>query len=208
MHGVLVAQVPGTFQMGNLCFVEDAAPVLNDYFRGIDENQLVELADGFANDASQIDGSSDGLYLTEPTDPTFFDESAVGPEPDVLSPLISDLAFTDPHVQKCVTLAAEASLAERSNDLAVISCNFPGNPAVSLDDLSHFPYLEIITLNGASLISLAPLGGMADLSQVMVKDSTIQSFGDLSSLTAICCFPMLNQRTGRHWPALVLSQSR
>ncbi|WP_434361082.1 hypothetical protein NF212_22020 [Parasalinivibrio latis] len=200
MHGVLVAQVPGTFQMGNLCFVEDAAPVLEKHFQGMDESEFLELAENAAGD--HFISPSDEQYLSEPVDPFFPEDQMFEPSPDAVSPPISDIAFTDPHIEKCVNSAAKASLAKQVNDLTVVSCDFPGNATIRLDDLSHFPYLEIITLSGADLASLAPLGGMADLSQLMVKDSTIKAFGDLSSVTAHMLFSNVESKD---WEALASS---
>ncbi|MEZ9522885.1 hypothetical protein [Enterovibrio norvegicus] len=197
MHGVGVAEVPGAFVVANACILEDTAPVLEAFFgdmSGEEFSDLVELAEG----QGVLEPLSDDMWQ---------DEDAVGDEMDEPAPLsqpIDEVEFIDPEMASCVSMAAQVSEATRVNDLSALLCDLPTNAKIRLDDLASFPGLEVVTLSGVEVESLAPLNDMPALSQVLIEQSTISSFGDMSNVQADLVFSEVD---AEDWGALAQSDA-
>ncbi|MBE1276800.1 hypothetical protein [Enterovibrio baiacu] len=197
MHGVGVAEVPGTFVIANACFLEDAAPVLEAFFGDMSGEEFANLAEL---------AESEGMLEPLPGD-LWQDDEALEEGMDALAPLsqpIDDVVFSDPEMEACVSMAAQVNEATRVNDLSTLLCDLPINAKIRLDDLASFPGLEVVTLSGVEVESLSPLNEMPALSQVLIEQSTISSFGDMSNVQADLVFSEVD---AEDWGALAQSES-
>ncbi|WP_046304192.1 hypothetical protein [Grimontia sp. AD028] len=198
-NSVLVAAVPSLFAIQNMCIAQDAAPVIEQF--GEVEGAIVNALIGQAilNEEGEFDLPSEMLNGGE--DDAFFEEDD-GYDEDDSSPLISELTFLEPKIAECMKQSADASGVERVNGITMFICDLPKNAKVRLDDLAQFPYLDMVILSGGDIESLAPLTNATYLSQITVEDSTIQSFGDLSDMTASVVFSYV---TASNWGSLAQS---
>lgn len=199
MNAMLMATVPSTFMVHNLCVVGDAEPILQQFneVEGAIVKALVGqailaedpdfdlppemLGDAFADEyLANADSYPDAGFVE---DDHFQDEYE-----ETVSPLISELAFADPQIEKCLKQSAEMDQAERVNDLSTVICELPTSAKIRLNDLAQFPTISDVMLSGGEIESLSPLNSAESLSQILIDHSTIHSFGDLSNVSATAVF--------------------
>ncbi|CZF85563.1 hypothetical protein [Grimontia marina] len=204
MNGMMVSGIPSTFMMShNLCVVGDAASVLEQLSEV--EGAIVKALVGqailaedpdFDLPPEMLDDEFAGEYLANadsyPEDDFLEDGHFQDEYEEIPSPLISELTFADPQIEKCLKQSADMDQAERVNDLSTVICELPKAAKIHLNDLAQFPYLNDVMFSGGEIESLSPLNSAESLSQILIDRSTIHSFGDLSNVSATAVFSNVN----------------
>lgn len=117
---------------------------------------------------------------------------------------VSGLTGISGPLKACIDNSAKQQMAEYAHQLTLLSCEFPANETVSLAPLSNLPQLTMLTVTGGSIGPLTPLSKLTELSNLMLANTQVQEFGDLSGIHAVMQFSHVKSND---WVALASSRS-
>jgi len=101
----------------------------------------------------------------------------------IATTLITEMNFTDSDIERCVTDAVSTGQITHSHQLIQLNCDFSHTASntgtTQLDDLRHFKQLNLISIKGGTLDSLAPLAALSSLDTLYLSQLTVNQFDDL-----------------------------
>ena len=189
-----VAMTVNLFEMFKLCYMTEVIGPLSQGFNELD-SQLNHMStqQGEQSHKQMLDDEfiddrypSEGLVKTnanisgrvETADDVAEINITIKRKPTIS---ISDLNFSDKHIESCIKQSAATSQATLTHQVIFFTCDLPEGSHSQLDDLVNFEQITMINIKGGTLDSLSPLNTLSSLETLYLSSLTLNTFGNLSS---------------------------
>ncbi|BAJ00530.1 hypothetical protein [Shewanella violacea] len=118
--------------------------------------------------------------------------------------LIGDIQFIDKQVKNCVNQAAQLNKMTYSHQLTQLNCTFIQAGIIRFDDLTQFKQLNMLSVKGGALDSLAPLASLSSLNTLYLSQLAVNQFDGVSQFTGSLNFSNVSSSD---WAKLALSNA-